>query len=322
MMRAVMRADASERVGLGHLRRSQCLAAALAARGLEVELWLHGDVGRSGSAHSVFPTTRYVAQRELPESCDVLVIDSYSLTHDQVAEARRGTALVVALEDLQDRALPADIVHCASPGAEAWVRSAVPDALMLTGPAYALLRPEFADDPRRAWRDAVGSVLITVGGADQGRWADALIEQVRAIVPSATCDVVVGPLAMGISDHPAGGVRTHTSPPNMRELMLRADLAISGAGQTLFELAATATPTIAMAIAQNQIRHVSGLQNAGAVRWAASWSDPDWRERIASAIAASDASVRRRLGERGRDLVDGRGAARTADAIVARLEAR
>ncbi|MDQ7082427.1 MAG: glycosyltransferase [Aquificota bacterium] len=55
----------------------------------------------------------------------------------------------------------------------------------------------------------------------------------------------------------------YPSAEEMKNLMLDADIAISAGGQTLYELARVGVPTIAVAVAENQMWNVSEWQEAG-----------------------------------------------------------
>jgi spore coat polysaccharide biosynthesis predicted glycosyltransferase SpsG len=99
--------------------------------------------------------------------------------------------------------------------------------------------------------------------------------------------------------------------------MRRADLAVSAAGQTLFELAATGAPTLAIAVADNQRPQLEALGAAGVVI-------PVTAETLAPRLAtvAEDRAMRQALAERGQALVDGLGADRVAHAILEMIFAR
>jgi spore coat polysaccharide biosynthesis predicted glycosyltransferase SpsG len=104
----------------------------------------------------------------------------------------------------------------------------------------------------------------------------------------------------------------------LRELMLRADLAVSGAGVTLLELAATATPMVAIALVDNQRPNFEALTKAGVALGAGAAGDPDLGGAIEAAVKrlAGDGTLRETLGARGRALVDGQGAHRVAELIA------
>jgi spore coat polysaccharide biosynthesis predicted glycosyltransferase SpsG len=106
----------------------------------------------------------------------------------------------------------------------------------------------------------------------------------------------------------------------MREAMMRADLAICSGGQTLFELAATGLPGIAIATADNQVQNMTGFASAGTIRNAGSADDPQLRSRFAEAFEElGRAEARSDMSVLGPQIVDGQGADRTAHEIVALL---
>jgi UDP-2,4-diacetamido-2,4,6-trideoxy-beta-L-altropyranose hydrolase len=101
--------------------------------------------------------------------------------------------------------------------------------------------------------------------------------------------------------------------------MLAAGLAISGGGQTTFELAATGTPTVAIRLADNQTLTLETLAEAGALIQAGDAGDPALADAVAAAVERliKDGDRRLEMSERARAAVDGQGAARVAREILA-----
>jgi spore coat polysaccharide biosynthesis predicted glycosyltransferase SpsG len=107
-------------------------------------------------------------------------------------------------------------------------------------------------------------------------------------------------------------------PDTLRDPMLKADLAISAGGHTLYELAATGTPAVAVETADNQAENVRAMATQGSVCAVGRADDP-------SVIAACEAALRRIFEDRearramsaaGQRVVDGRGAQRVAHAVA------
>src|SRR6202035_2187121 len=97
----------------------------------------------------------------------------------------------------------------------------------------------------------------------------------------------------------------------MAPLMRWADTAISGAGGTVWELAHLGLPAIVIALSQDQRAIARGLAEndvAVSLGWHANLSE----ERIGDALRRllADRERRQAMSERGRKLVDGRGAER------------
>jgi len=113
-------------------------------------------------------------------------------------------------------------------------------------------------------------------------------------------------------------VVVHRGVTALRPLMLAADVAVSGAGMTLYELAATATPTVSVTMAPNQRPNAVAFERAGAALAAGSADHPDLCATVAKHLGAlaADVALREKLGAAGRGLVDGQGASRVARELV------
>ncbi|HEX7809074.1 MAG TPA: UDP-2,4-diacetamido-2,4,6-trideoxy-beta-L-altropyranose hydrolase [Thermoanaerobaculia bacterium] len=298
-------------VGLGHIRRCLTLAAALRKHGVDVAFRVAGGEAAEAVARDAgFAAESYGDLASVDEmaalDADAVLIDSYRATTDVFRACR---ATTIAMDDLADRALPVDMVINTTIGASRLAYDT--RGVLLLGPRYALLRPEFEDVPPRAIRERIERVMITLGGSDHGTLASDIVRSCIDALPDATIDVVIGPFFERLDLLRAFGERVVLlERPHMRDLMLRSDLAISSGGQTLFELAATGTPAIVITTADNQVQHARDFAGAGSLVML----DDGAFERV------RDVAVRAAMSERGRALVDGRGAERTASAIVELLK--
>ena len=101
----------------------------------------------------------------------------------------------MAIDDLADRSLPVDLLLNQNLGASADAYATlVPQAgRILTGPAYALVRPEFAAARARGrTRDgSVERVLVFISGADAPDMTSRAVTALDGI--GCPVDVVVGP---------------------------------------------------------------------------------------------------------------------------------
>lgn len=254
-----------------------------------------------------------------------LVVDSYAVDPGQFAAARSHVRCLTVVDDMASFPLSADVVVNAALGVAPPPRAA--GTRYLLGPRFALLGRAFCAPPERSATGEVRRVLVTLGGAASGAHLAPIVAAVRAAVPFAALDVVLGPAGDGwdVAERALEGLGAtfHFAPDPIRPLMLAADLAVSAGGVTVYELAATATPTVGLAVAANQRRNLEGLARAGALRLAGEAGAADLAGAVRAAVAALavDASARFQLGLRGRELVDGLGATRVAEAIRVRLAA-
>jgi UDP-2,4-diacetamido-2,4,6-trideoxy-beta-L-altropyranose hydrolase len=325
-------------VGLGHVSRCLAIARAALAAGARAsfvavpEPRVEAILGAL-PAHVVTlpwttePGTALAALRNLAP--DAIVVDSYKATADFLRALRGLGAPVVAVDDTAERTLPVDAVVNGSIAAESLPYRRSADTAWLLGARYALLDPAYAGLPERPARPRVGRLLVTLGGGENTADVVAVVRATDAVLCDAIVDVAVGSFA---GDAPeldaavrasANRVLVHRDRFGLRDMMLAADLAVCGAGMTLYELSATGTPAITVCMADNQRPNAEAFARAGAAP-TAGWSrDPDLEAGVARALQALlDASARADVARRAHRLVDGRGAGRVVQWILESVPAR
>jgi UDP-2,4-diacetamido-2,4,6-trideoxy-beta-L-altropyranose hydrolase len=347
MRSAILRADGSLRLGMGHVMRCLALADALARRGVTPVF----VVRELGSAVPELVRSRGYEVLEIRPNSDCS--DDAELTVQIAAD--RGADIIMtdlchgeALKDLSaidefHRRLrshcftvsfaggtlvdiPADIV--VSP----YYRSHYPptpwaDRILLVGPRYFVFRREFVESigRERVISQTATKILVTIGGSDHM----GLTPKVGAVLASLDDSdlrvrAVVGP---GFSDEVRSGVDAvfrsngdrfsildHTA--DLADQMFWADIAVTGDGLTKYETAATGTPSImlstpdsakALNLEFERAETTHHLGEGGVVS----------AETIAEATRQllGDATRRRQMSENGIRMVDGAGIER----IFARL---
>lgn len=310
-LRAAFLAEAGPGVGLGHLRRCQALAAALGSRGAAVRFLVAGAAGVGADAVRIDWTRDPALAIETLAAWrpHVAVVDSYGASAELFERVALLAACAVAVDDLANRPLPVHLIVNGAWQATRLAYRARADTVFLLGPEYALLAPAFVGTPRRLVRDDVRRVLVTLGGDPP---ADALAAAVRAVrhaAPAAAIDLALGPFAQAL-DGTGNGVTAHRGLDSLRELMLGADLAVTGGGMTLYECLATGVPAVGVCLADNQRANVDALSQAGLILGA----EPSLENAVRR--LATDSALRRRMSAEGRRRVDGRGAERVADEIA------
>jgi UDP-2,4-diacetamido-2,4,6-trideoxy-beta-L-altropyranose hydrolase len=212
-------------------------------------------------------------------------------------------------------------------GSEMYVRRADNTRLLL-GPAYALLRDEFL--PWLGWRrrtpEKASKILVTIGGSDPDNLSARVLESI-ALLADADLQVV---LVAGSSNphlqslQAATGrlpvrVRIVQSAREMPSLMAWADVAVSGAGGTSYELCYMGLPSLLWVIADNQrqvAEHLSSLSAAVHAGVARDFAAQRFAEQLGRMIGNPD--QRQAMSHRARSLVDGLGADRVRAALLER----
>lgn len=348
-MRVALRADASVRIGTGHVMRTLTLADALAARGATCTFLCrhlpdalaaritaagHGlhrlppaPQGCDDLAHSPWleTTMAHDAAACAPVLAELrpdwLVVDNYALDV-RWTRALRGGARVLALDDLADRVLDCDLLLDSTLGRKPadYDRLTRPGAPRLTGPMLAPLRPEFAAQRPRALarRDgALRRVLVSMGGVD----ADNATGRVLAALEGTglAVDVVLGsaaPHLEGVRAQVAAipGARLWVDTPDMAGLMVDADLAIGAAGTTAWERCVLGLPALMLVLADNQQLGAAGLAAAGAALRLGRVYDPGWLDRLRDLLPGLDL---RAMSAAAAAATDGGGARRVATMMAA-----
>lgn len=339
MIQIVVRADASARLGTGHLRRCLALARALVDCGAAVRFLAHPLDGSARALLGRLPfATLWLSETTLPEDpeavlallrgsgTDLVVVDHYRLGaawHDAVRNGL-GCRLAV-IDDLADRPLSPDLLvdpNFHPDHALKFAGRLSREPTWLAGPRFALLDPAYASAARYRFRETVQSIGIFMGGSDPIDACTAALRACREVAGFAGSIEVVSSrlsphferLQSACAHWPDTGLLADL--PDLAGFFARHDLQIGAGGGATWERCCIGAPTIACLVAENQMATLPYLQALGVLVWA------DGRPSLAQSLGAAlrqllDDPVRRReLGQRGASLVDGRGAARVAAVLA------
>lgn len=257
---------------------------------------------------------------------DLLIVDHYALDFRWEAAMRAVVKRIMVIDDLEDRNHDCDVFLNPNHLDAALQRPqcTVPDhCLMLLGPEYVLLRPEFQIARRYGQMrgNGIARILVYFGGNDlhnlTGLTLEALdFENLRHLL----VDVVVGP------DNPhrhaveelvrtRAKTRLHIQPPNFIELLLRADLCIGAGGTTTWERLCVGLPSIIITVAENQTNFARNLHRKNYVTWIGNEKEATSLD-IAKAILQEISRLQSLPFITNTITVDGEGASRVAQFIA------
>lgn len=314
----LVHANTGKNVGLGHLVRCMTLAKELLSRNLSVELRLKNDTdavtfAQDGGLNPTISNPKRLKMDICSSPAELIIVDSYDFSsRDFELLADRKTLMVV--DELGKRNIPADIVLNNNIYAD---KIEYPAAdVVLRGTEYCMLREPFRSLPNPHYREKPESILVTVGGADLEDSFVNIVTVVASVATEVSINAVVGPY-FEPPDNLPDQIEFHHDPPDIHELMLEADIAISGGGQTLYELAACGTPTIAVPLGTDQSLNIDGFEKAGFCHAVEKPDDSVFKHELRTHFdnLYRDSETRRKMMETGRSIVDGRGVFRVADRI-------
>jgi spore coat polysaccharide biosynthesis predicted glycosyltransferase SpsG len=210
---------------------------------------------------------------------------------------------MAAVDDLL-RDLAVALVIDPAPGAEAADHPAAGRAL--AGSRFAIVDPRLATLRRHPVTDRVSTVLVATGGGGLGGVGRAIAAGIVAAVPALAVRLATPPGAAPAPD----GVEAVCRVDGLAPELARADIVVTAGGVTLLESLCLGRPTITYVLADNQRRQAGGAAAAGAVELVE-------MSEIPLAVLELVASAERRgaLARRARQVIDGLGASRVAEAI-------
>lgn len=316
-MRVLVRADASVDIGSGHLMRCLTLADQLRAEGDEVAFVCRDLPGAmfdllqdrgyrsaklplaeegNGFQYIDAQETIRAAGRLFPEGIEWLVVDHYQLDAVWERMLRPHACKLMVIDDLANRSHDCDLLLDQNYYRDLAQRyhGLVPEqCVTLLGPAYVLLRSEFADARQRlrVRNGAVRRMLIFFGGSDPSNQTQKAVEALKLLErPNIDVDVVVGSANPNRNTIQAlcdelPSVTFHCQVSNMAELILTADLGIGAGGAAMWERCYLGLPTITVVFAANQECTTEDVAEIGAIEYLG-WSDQLSSEDYARAITA------------------------------------
>lgn len=340
-MNFIFRADASTDIGAGHVVRCATLAGQLRQGGHGTAFLCRrspGDLNDwlAAAGHPVIALPADISSeqedaaacRELlrGQAIDGLIVDHYQLgtawERQLAAHARRTLAIddlarPHAVDLLLDQNFPNPL--------QAGYRDAVPATCrLLLGPAYALVRPEFAADRPAALARRQGQlerILVCMGGSDaENETCKVLAGIAQSRRRNLAVDVVIGAgnphrTAVEAACRNLPRTQLYVQTSRMAELMAAADCAITAGGSTTWERCTLGLPGLVTTVADNQVaiaRAVHDARGHDLLGWYADLTPGDY----ARALDNLTADHLRSMAATAAAICDGQGAARVAACLL------
>lgn len=219
---------------------------------------------------------------------DWLVLDHYALDQRWEEALAPHYRKLLVIDDLADRPHRCDLLLDQNLGSQPehyaqWVPA---HCRVLTGPHFALLRPEFAalrpySLQRRRTQPALRQLLITMGGVDQPNATGQVLQALKTCILPADCRITV---VMGLTAPWLQNVRELAAQMpwptevvvnvgDMARRMADSDLVIGAAGSTSWERCCLGLPTLMVVLAENQQAGAQALEAAHAAHLIRAVSD-------------------------------------------------
>ena len=331
-----------EGIGFGHLMRCLSLADELTKQGAQVYFiskdYKPGiDLLKSRGYEvktidvNAFGDDDLKQSTPLLENADLIITDSYEIGTGYLQGLKQLNIPVGSFDDLYGNSnlttIPSELVINPNPYAEKehYKDRVAKSAILLLGNKYTSLREEFAKaaQEKRILRKNVRTIIVSMGGEDKDNNTKKVIKTIENIPNNLEVTVVLG--AANTHKEEIGRYikglkhkyKIRQNVQNISEYMLKADIAITAGGTTVWEFCACGTPFIVLTCADNQ-EGVAGYVQKTKIGVSIGYPAEQGLKRLSESInkLIKDFALRQELSKNAKKLIDGKGAQRLAKEII------
>jgi UDP-2,4-diacetamido-2,4,6-trideoxy-beta-L-altropyranose hydrolase len=329
-MKVFIITEGSSHIGFGHITRCLSLYQAFEEKGIEPFFFVNGDNTVKDFLrninHDIFNWANEDHRlSDLMKDTDIGIIDSYLADYTIYEKISNAVKVPVYIDDNIRIDYPKGIVVNGTIYADEMNYQQKKDITYLLGSQYIPLRKEFWNVPEKEIKENIKKVMITFGGDDSQNMTPKVLNLLNSNFTDLIKKVVIGKgfknteQIQMLKDRNTELVY-HPDAKGMKNVMLESDLAISAGGQTLYELARVGVPTIAIAVADNQMNNVRGWQKAGFSEYAGWWEDGNSSNAVMDCFKKLyDRKSRLERSSIGKQFVDGKGNKKIIDILLNQL---
>ncbi len=349
---AIIRADASTAIGIGHVMRMMALSSALIEQQWQVVFYcqtcpehLLKSISAAGANWALLPAqladqeaqAKYLAGEADRLGASLIVLDGYQFDEDYQMQVSKSQALTLILDDYQHcQWYHTDFILNQNPGTKDWhYRCSNPTVRMLLGTDYVLLRPQF--NSVKSSTKSYFRLVITMGGGDEANISGRIVDAAsKALISLCKGDknryqltLICGSanphaksLNAQIEKLQKAGDGCHyellKDVEEMAEIFSSASLVISAGGGTVWEVACLGVANMVVITAENQT-NVTQFADQGAIVSLGRVSEINFDllpKTIVDFVLSENFD---KMPARAKSLIDGRGAQRVVEALEIKL---
>jgi spore coat polysaccharide biosynthesis predicted glycosyltransferase SpsG len=330
-MKVIVFTEGGRKYGYGHVSRCKALCEAFIETGVTPDLIINGDETITHLLEDISCKLRnwldnWTDVCENVKGADIVVIDSYMATQEIYVGVSDLCSGAVFIDDTNRIEYPQGILINGGFGWKDLNYKKCTGLDYLVGPEYIFLRKEFWNVPLKTTKETIDSVMITLGGTEIGGILGEIVCHLGRIFPNFCKHIVLGPQSTDLINYfkklNLGSTTRIEIAPNaekIKHIMSKCDVLISGGGQTVLEALAMGLPSIIIGVADNQLHSIKMLENTKVIKYAGTISDQDLLNKLSSQLEdLNDKTLRRQMSVLGQKLVDGKGARRIVNKLIAK----
>lgn len=294
LLQIVFRTDASVEIGSGHVQRCLTLADQFRKAGAhccfitrEQPGNMTGMVEAKGyPIYMINSITTFSEQEDasstqtiiesFSSNIDLLIVDHYELSKIWEEQVAVSVQYLMVIDDLANRAHYCHILldqNYYKNYLERYTQLVPDDCLLLLGPKYLLLRPEFYQANKEIYKKtaAVNKLLIFYGGSDPTNETEKVLQALteKGVEWNFQVDVVIGENNLNKERITQLCIETsanlHIQIDYMVRLIQQADFAFGAGGAAMWERGYLLLPSVVTIVADNQTQAVLDAEERGLI---------------------------------------------------------
>ncbi len=338
-MKILVRVDAYPDIALGHLNRCVNLGISLRECGHSVTFLSYND----SATQEILSKTRFeyklipfkindkqnkyeeLSQLEtLSDSIDLLLVDSYNVDKDYFDFLNKCFPVIVYLDDF---GLDFNVDLVINPSCKV-TEGGYKAKKALCGMQYVILGSEYRVGRVMALNTKKCSILVTMGGIDHYDLSSRVIPILEKISLEIEVNIIIGPYYENTKSIKAAAKKSRLTInmfeniSNIIPIILESNIALTAGGFTTYELAAMSTPSVGVALWENQRSNIECLSNKDALIPLYYSQGQGFDQELTKALSmlVNNNNLLINISEKARNAVDGNGANRISKEITKRYE--
>lgn len=320
----VIRVDADNVLGMGHFYRSLNLAKEMKKRGVKLSFLTKSPIVTKLTPKNIpvmkLPKDSHKDQKKIISElkADIIIIDKLEEASLLINLYKKYSKKILAIDYTgKNQNMIKYGINMLYP------KTGIKGKNSFSGLEYSILNDDFIKTKKIPISNKVKKIIVLQGGADTFCFTPKIINSLNEIQEKLSITIILGPSfnckkeldkAIKISKH---NLKILQNVKNMSKIMKNQDIAITGGGMTLLELAHLGIPSIVICGAKFENETASLMQKKGFainLGYKRKWSKSKLSSTVRELMYDND--LRRSMNKNGRKLIDGKGTKRVSDLIL------
>lgn len=334
MKSILFRTEGSKEIGMGHITRDITVAKCLREYYDSIYFLTNNNsavidlLNKNGFTPLTFSNNEFGGRDRIQKilehkEFDDIILDLYNIHQSDIDFYKKFCNRVICFTDETHKLkIVADIIFAFSPNQKEGYYTNISEGKFYVGHKYEPLNPIFSNKRRKA-KEKIERILVTMGGSDRSdlttRVLNDLLEMNNKFEITAILGHVSGEINQDmINRYRKRGITLKKNVENMCEEMLKTDVGICAAGNTLVEFMSLGIPTLVLPQTKRENEHANAYKKKGAILKVPNYGDKIKEENIFKLLMKLiyNTDLRKEISKNALEIVDGKGVFRIVDILL------